>query len=217
MTSGERLRTSLDWVAIREEVMRGVLLCVQYFVRDPAFSQRNFFSWTGVTMLFESAALSDSIISSSVYALWSEGESESSDQGIEDLKTCFEKPLNRRPVVEIRANNGMLWVLCGHHLVKLPHKTVSAYQQLWKRGSLNICPLLLRHVKLLIRADIILLQEKEKSNCPGDQLSCRVRLKFQVPLPLVRNVLRTKISLSLLLWHLRFPVENLGQVGEIGK
>ena len=55
--------------------MRGVLLCVQDFVRDLAFPQRNFFPETGVTMLSEAAAISGSIISSSVYAPWSEVES----------------------------------------------------------------------------------------------------------------------------------------------
>ena len=80
--------------------MRGVLLCVQDFVRDPVFAQRSFFSATGVEMLSEAAAISDSITSSSVYVPWSAVDSESSARIIFDLKTCFDKALERRRVVK---------------------------------------------------------------------------------------------------------------------
>ena len=71
--------------------MRGVLLCVQDFVSDPILTQRNFVSETGVAMLFEAAAISDSIISSSFYGPWSEVESRSSAQIIADLKDMLRK------------------------------------------------------------------------------------------------------------------------------
>ena len=87
VTSGEKFTVNLDWVAIREEFVRGVLLCVQDFVRDPVFTHRSFFSETGVAMPSEAAAISDSNTSSSVYAPWSEVEIGSSAQIIADLKT----------------------------------------------------------------------------------------------------------------------------------
>ena len=85
---------NLDWVVVRKEVVRGVLLCVQDFVTDPVFTQRNFFSETGVTMPSEAAAISDRITSSSLYASWSEVESKSLGQVIGDLKTSLEKALD---------------------------------------------------------------------------------------------------------------------------
>ena len=100
LPSGDRFSVDLDRVAIREDIVRGVLLCVQDFVRDPVFTQRSFFSGTGVAMLSEAAAISDSITSSSLYAPWSEVESESSARIVGDLKTCFEKALERRRVVK---------------------------------------------------------------------------------------------------------------------
>ena len=100
LPSGEKFTVDLDRVAIREDIVRGVLLCVQDFVRDPIFTQRSFFSGTGVAMLSDAAAISDSITSSSLYAPWSEVESESSARIIADLKTCFEKALERRRVVK---------------------------------------------------------------------------------------------------------------------
>ena len=51
-------------------------------------------------MLSEVPEISDSITGSSVYAPWSEVESGSSGQVIGDLKTCFEKALDRHRVVK---------------------------------------------------------------------------------------------------------------------
>ena len=70
-THGENFIVSLSRVAIKEEEVRGVLLCVQDFVRSPHFTQRSFFSESGLTMLSESVATADSITSSPVYAPWS--------------------------------------------------------------------------------------------------------------------------------------------------
>ena len=100
LPSGEKFTVCLDRVAIPENIVRGVLLCVQDFVRDPVFTQRSFFSETGVEVLSEAAAISDSITSSSVYVPWSTVESESSARIISELKTCFEKVLERRRVVK---------------------------------------------------------------------------------------------------------------------
>ena len=85
LTSGKKFTISLDRVAITEEEVRGVLLCVQDFVRSPHFTQRNFFSVSGLTVLSESVAIADSITSSPVYAPWSVVESASATQVITDL------------------------------------------------------------------------------------------------------------------------------------
>ena len=98
--SGEKFTACLDRVAIRENIVRGVLLCVQDFIRDPVFTQRIFFSETGVEMLSEAAAISNSITSSSVYVPWSAVESESFARIVSDLKTCFEKVLERCRMVK---------------------------------------------------------------------------------------------------------------------
>ena len=100
LPSGEKFAVGLYRVAIREDIVRGVLLCVQDFVRDPVFTQRNFFSETGVEMLSEAAGISDSITSTSVYVPWSTVESKSSARIISDLKTSFEKAVQRRRVVK---------------------------------------------------------------------------------------------------------------------
>ena len=93
---GEEFTISLDRVAIKMEEVRGVLLCVQDFVRSPYFTQKNFFSETGLTMLSESAAIADSITSSPVYAPWSVVESVSASQLIADLCACWDWMALRR-------------------------------------------------------------------------------------------------------------------------
>ena len=99
----------LGSVAIRENVMRGVLLCVQDFVRDPVFTQRSIFSELGVAMLSEAAAISNSISSSSLHVPLSEVESETSDWIIADLKFCFEKAIGRRRVVKDTSEQWYAW------------------------------------------------------------------------------------------------------------
>ena len=74
-TEDEEFTIKLDRVAIKKEEVGGVLLCVQDFVRSPHFTQRNFFSETGLTMLSESVAIADSITLSSFDAPWSVVES----------------------------------------------------------------------------------------------------------------------------------------------
>ena len=100
LPAGEKFTVNLDRVAISEDIVRGVLLCVQDFVRDPVFTQRSFFSETGVEMLTEAAAISDSITSSSVYVPWSAVETESFTRIDSDLKACFEKAVERRRLVK---------------------------------------------------------------------------------------------------------------------
>ena len=94
--AGEALTINLDRVAINKEEVRGVLLCVQDFVRSPHFTQRNFFSETGLAMLSESVAIADSISSSPVYAPWSVVASASSSQVIADMCSCWDRVVLRR-------------------------------------------------------------------------------------------------------------------------
>ena len=88
-THRERFIISLDRVAINEEEVSGVLLCVQDFFRGPHFTQRSFFSESGLTMLSEPVARADSITSSPVYAPWSVVESACASQVITDLCACW--------------------------------------------------------------------------------------------------------------------------------
>ena len=95
-TPGEAFSISLDRVAINKEEVRGALFCVQDFVRSPHFTERDFFSETGLTMLSESVAIADSIASSPVYAPWSVVASASASQVIADMYACWDWVVLRR-------------------------------------------------------------------------------------------------------------------------
>ena len=95
-TPCEDFTKNLDRVAINKEEVRGVLLCVQDFVRSPHFTQRNFFSETGLAMLSESVAIADSITSNASYAPWSVVASASSSQVIADMCSCWDRVVLRR-------------------------------------------------------------------------------------------------------------------------
>ena len=87
---------NLDRVAIKTEEVRVVLLCVQDFFRSPHFTQRNFFSETGLTMISESVAIAGSISSSPVFAPWNVVASASSSQVIADMCSCWDRVVLRR-------------------------------------------------------------------------------------------------------------------------
>ena len=85
---------------IREDEVRGALLCVQDFVRNPHFTQRNFFSDSGVTMLAESAAICDSITNSAVFKPWGHVETASCSQVVGEVCACVNQAGDWRRAVK---------------------------------------------------------------------------------------------------------------------
>ena len=95
VTCGGRFIINLDGVMICEEEVQSAILCVQDFVRSPQFTQRNFFSDSGIAMLTESAALSDRITHSAVFEPWSHVETTSRSQVVADVCGCVNEALDR--------------------------------------------------------------------------------------------------------------------------
>ena len=87
-------------------------LCVHDFVRSPHFTQRNFFSDSGIAMLAESAAVSDRITHSAVFEPWSHVETTCRSQVVADVCGCVSQALDRRRVVK---GSQQRWVASGHH------------------------------------------------------------------------------------------------------
>ena len=61
---------SLDGVAIDHEQVRGVVACVQDFVRHPLFTQGNFVSETAISMLYTAVTAADAVRNSSKFDPW---------------------------------------------------------------------------------------------------------------------------------------------------
>ena len=85
---------------ICKDEVHSAILCVQDFVRSPHFTQRNFFSDSGIAMLPESAALSDRITHSAVFEPWSHVETTSRSQVVSDVCGCVNEALDQRKVVK---------------------------------------------------------------------------------------------------------------------
>ena len=69
---------------------------MQDFVQSPHFTQRSFFSESGLTMLSESVAIADSITLNPVFAPWSFLESACASQVHTDLSACWDRVVLRR-------------------------------------------------------------------------------------------------------------------------
>ena len=61
---------SLDEVAIDHEKVKGAVACVQDLVRHPLFTQRNFFSETGINMLNTAVAAANAVRYNSGFDPW---------------------------------------------------------------------------------------------------------------------------------------------------
>ena len=100
VTIGERFIINLDGVMICEDAVQSPILCVQDFVRSPHFTQRSFFSDSGIAMLTESAAICERIRQSAVFEPWSDVESASRSQVVVDVCRCVSEALDRRRLVK---------------------------------------------------------------------------------------------------------------------
>ena len=100
VTCGGRFIINLDRVMIFEDEVQSAILCVQDFVRSPHFTQRSFFSDSGIAMLTESAAISDRITNSAVFEPWSHVETTSRSQVVADVYGCVSEVLDRRRMLK---------------------------------------------------------------------------------------------------------------------
>ena len=81
--------------ALDHEKVKGTVACVQYFVRHPLFTQRNFFSETGIKMLNTAVTAADAVRNSSKFDPWGAIGVEAGSV-FAHLKSCREKTVSRR-------------------------------------------------------------------------------------------------------------------------
>ena len=98
VTCGGRFFNNLDRVLICEDEVHSAILCVQDFIRS--FTQRNFFSASGIAMFAESAAIGDRITHSAVFEPWSPVETKPRSQVVPDVCGCVNEALDWRRVVK---------------------------------------------------------------------------------------------------------------------
>ena len=90
---------SLDGVAIEHVKVKGAVACVQHFVCHPSFTERSFFSETGIGMLNNAVTAADTVRNSACFGPWRAIDVEAGPVII-DLKSCREKILSQRKAVK---------------------------------------------------------------------------------------------------------------------
>ena len=100
LTCGGRFIINLDRVMICKDEVQSAIFCVQDFVRSPHFTQRSFFSDSGIAMLTESGAISDRITHSAAFKEWSPVETKSRYQVVADVCGCVSEALDRRRMLK---------------------------------------------------------------------------------------------------------------------
>ena len=100
VTCGWRFIINLDRVMICEDEVQSAILCAQDFVRSPHFTQRSFFSDSGIAMLTDSAAISDRITHNAVFEPLSHVETTSRSQVVTDVCGCVSEVLDRRRMLK---------------------------------------------------------------------------------------------------------------------
>ena len=90
---------SLDWVALDHERVMGAVACVQNFVLQPLFTQRNFFSETEISMLKTGVTAADAVQHRSRFDPWG-AVGVQAGPVTSDLKWCREKIVSRMRAVE---------------------------------------------------------------------------------------------------------------------
>ena len=90
---------SLNGVAIDHEKVKAAVACVKDFVRHSLFTQRSFFSETGISVLNTAVTAADAVRNSARFDPWGVIDVEAGPV-IADLKSCHEKVMSQRKAVK---------------------------------------------------------------------------------------------------------------------
>ena len=129
----------LDGVAIDHEKVKGAVACVQDFVCHPSFTQRNFFSETGIGMLNIAVTAADAVRNSARFDACGAIDVEAGPVII-DLKSCRGKILSQRKAIKNTQRSGSLVPRpLPHQLsVRVRLKRLSAFPMLLRWGTCSM-------------------------------------------------------------------------------
>ena len=85
-----RFQLNLDRVTIDHRSTDSAICCVQIFVRDPLFTQRDFFTDNGISMLLIAVNVAGSVCEDSVYDPWVVISPEVYGAVVVDLKRAYD-------------------------------------------------------------------------------------------------------------------------------
>ena len=91
-----RFQLNLDRVTIDHRSIDSAICCVQSFVREPLFTQRDFFTDSGISMLRSAVNVAGSVCENSVYDPWTVFSAEEYAAVLCDLKRAYDVVVVRR-------------------------------------------------------------------------------------------------------------------------
>ena len=91
-----RFQLNLDRVTIDRRSIDSAICCVQSSVRDPLFTQRNFLTNNGISMLRSAVDVAGSVCEDSVYDPWTVILPEGYAAVVADLKRAYDVVVVRR-------------------------------------------------------------------------------------------------------------------------
>ena len=91
-----RFKLNLDRVTIDHRSIYSAICCVQSFLRDPLFTQREFFTDSGISMLLSAVNVAGSVCEDSVYDPWAVISADGYAAVVSDLKRAYGVVVVRR-------------------------------------------------------------------------------------------------------------------------
>ena len=91
-----RFQINLDRVTIDRRAIDSAVCCVQSFVRDPLFTQQDFFTDNGISMLLSAVDVAGSVCEDSVYDPWAVICPEGYAAVVSDLRKAYDVVVVRR-------------------------------------------------------------------------------------------------------------------------
>ena len=91
-----RFQLNLDRVINDHHSIDSAICCVQSFVRDPLFTQRDFFTDSGISMLLSAVNVAGSVCEDSVYDPWAVISAEGYAACVSDFKRAYNVVVVRR-------------------------------------------------------------------------------------------------------------------------
>ena len=91
-----RFELNLDHVTISRRSIDSAICCVQSYVRNPLFTQRDFFTDNGISMLLTAVNVAGSVCKDSVYDPWNLVLPEGFSDVVNDLERAYNVVVVRR-------------------------------------------------------------------------------------------------------------------------
>ena len=150
-----RFQLSLDRVTIDQRSIDSAVFCVQSFVRDPLFTQRDFFTDNGISMFLSAVNVAGSVCEDSVYDPWTVISPEGYAAVVADLKRAYDVVVVRRKEARDTSER---WVVVASVASSAVGESSGPqgvrFQTLWKSVKWNNCPSLFLPYKCPVRVSL---------------------------------------------------------------